>query len=86
MDMIEKVARAIFAAEYDDAGYTMTTGEKAEYLRMARAAIEAMRRPTHEMVQASIYCKPKTVMAGGQLFQDINDQYEAMIDAALNPP
>ncbi len=45
--MVERVARAIDAASYEE-------GERwrAELPKLARAAIEAMREPTEEIVQA----------------------------------
>lgn len=72
MTKLEEVARAIFAAEYDDLSYTMTATEKVEYSRMALAAIEAMREPTGVM----------EIVAGNQAY--IIEYYRKMIDAVLN--
>ncbi len=55
MTMIERVARAIWAVEYDAEAYPFETASKAEKNLLnaqARAAIEAMREPTAEMLNA----------------------------------
>ena len=95
MDMVERVARALYAIRMELAEganlpqYTWET-ERNPYrehcLREARAAIEAMRKPTDDMAQAGF-------AADAFRTQDIrlNVDFEpkavwrAMIDAALTP-
>lgn len=87
MNMIEKVARAIHAADQggddeswdeleDDCGYDPVLGKLACF-RLARAAIEAMREPTAEMVQAWHAEKPKDE------WPEWRRNWTATIDAAL---
>lgn len=88
MDMVEKVARAIYAAEYGTEYQDCTPVEPSEpelvVLReCARAAIEAMREPTPEMI-----AKPDD---GARVHWDYNchvcggarHAWETMIDVAL---
>ena len=73
--MIERVALAIDAAlsrEMEDDKPGMIDGTA-----MARAAIEAMREPTEEMVRAGAICDLPT--------ERIIEDYQAMIAAALKP-
>ena len=79
MSMAEKVAQAM--AEQDQLGATadgpqINRGGWRAYLPMARAAIEAMREPSEEMLHA-----PKN-MEGR--FDLIGDTWCAMIDAAMS--
>jgi hypothetical protein len=67
-DMVERVARAIYAAECWD---TATPGF---YQHAARAAIAAMREPTDEMVDAA--WEPSVPPGNVAIWQ-------AMIDAAM---
>ncbi len=76
-EMIERVARAIFfrGGEQDD----MQWKHGQSYLRdiaieQARAAIEAMREPTRDMLSAGAFAGPFTA-----------DRWRAMIDAILSP-
>lgn len=73
---IEKVARAIYDAKNE---YWLDSKEPYdEFQHMARAAIEAMREPTREMMLAWLtqreYGDSKTLMRA---------KHNAMIDAAL---
>lgn len=65
MNMIERVARAIYDNEHSE----RTMGECISH---AKAAIEAMREPTEEMINN---CPGYS--------DDVRDNYKAMIDAAL---
>ena len=108
--MIERVARAMFAAahpptlssevnpiSYGDLDYASDEG-KATYRQLARAAIEAMREPTNEMIDGSL-CVP--IERPGYMAQDVNlgatwhsimgrdsvrSHYQTMIDTALREP
>lgn len=75
--MVERIAQAIFAAEYDETSYTMTRSEKVEYTRMARAAIEAMRE-VPSVVYAAYRCDEQ--------WKDLNSTkvWNLWIDAILN--
>ena len=73
-EMVERVARALHA--HDDEFYTWAAGGhemRQAYRAEARAALEAMREPTDEMVRA---ITPQETTDGR-----IN--YRIMIDAAL---
>lgn len=100
MGMIEKVARAIRAADMAHAGvddwpaWESANGEWKDVYRLrARAAIEAMREPTEEMIDAGIEAKMKLyerLEAEGKNTRIIvvanhpaGTIYEAMIDKAL---
>jgi len=63
MNMVEKVAKALHKADVDCLG--------ANWDDLARAAIEAMKEPTDEMVRASSRA------------DNVIDAYELMISAAL---
>lgn len=92
MDMIEKVARAIYASSafhdnldsinprFDSLGDEW----RAVMFASARAAIEAMREPTEAMNAAGHVCLPH----GGYMPHEREAGYvwEAMISAALTPP
>ncbi len=67
MNMIEKVARAISDAE----GFANSW---QYYCKTAKAAIEAMREPSEEMLDAGSY----------DLDMTLEMQYRKMVDAALN--
>ena len=80
-EMIERVARAIALAQLDNdtrAAVDPNTWPVAEsYCDMARAAIEAMREPTAEMLQPC--------MAGGKSYLvPVMEIWPKMIDAALS--
>lgn len=75
--MIERVAKAICIADDFDWVSRISSDETAyrqdKYMRIARAAIEAMREPTEKMVFSADWIENGTM-----------DAYRAMIDAALN--
>ena len=105
MDMIERVAEAMWQAEWARAGNggrrrvpwpEIAPTDQDRYRFVARAAIEAMREPTDEMVAA---CWPLHHPWGANappaaerpdLFQTMTDlaraDWSAMIDAALPSP
>lgn len=78
MTMIEKVARAIFKAEYPDA--VNCDSMSADWLKLAKAAIEAMREPSDKMVLALIGfdCSKEH-----PLWNLTAEGYQEAIDAAL---
>ena len=71
-DMVERVARAIYAAECWD------TAAPGFYQHAARAAIEAMREPTLEMRHAG-----RRVKSSWLVEQEEVEIWQAMIDAAV---
>lgn len=95
MDMIERVARAMCAANgtiwggprgEDDPDFLLT---KIYHMNMARAAIEAMRDPTPKMIGAA----GKALSPGRrptEAWVSVNAKhgirYRAMIDEALSRP
>ncbi len=91
-EMIERVARAMLAADYpDDVGgeleYLWWDRHGETYLRYARAAIEAMREPTEAMTFAGHDPLETSVgLSNGELYFDAEgpaQTFTAMIDAAL---
>lgn len=88
MDMIEKIAKAMCEANgtiwggprgEDDPDFLLV---KLSYMRMARAAIEAMREPTEAMLKAGDlpgWDDSVSIGLSGEVWQ-------AMIDAALPSP
>lgn len=85
MQMIERVAKAIWDSGFDrvpDPAWEQTSHLQKEFHRMlARAAIEAMREPSYEMIRA---------FGVGSQTGFTNDTershaWSAMIDAALTP-
>ena len=91
MDMVEKVARAIYEAlkAYSYSGYVGVQGDGCvegftvldgdfHLTAVARTAIEAMRWPTPEMVKAG--AEEFKIMNVEAFTQDV---WDAMIDAAL---
>lgn len=84
-EVVERVAYAIWLKK--PGGSTLLPfdlqPDHDRHIEQARAAIAAMREPTHEMIMASINCEPQTVMAGGQIFEDVCASWRAMIDEAL---
>jgi hypothetical protein len=74
--MVERVAKAIGDHFYADVRPDTTPELWASCLDAARAAIEAMREPTAEMVAA----------VGSDYGAALEATYQAMIDAALTPP
>lgn len=78
-DMITRVAKAICVAsghpwEFAGSGYRETC------IDFARAALDAMREPTPEMVSAGMGEVPED----GSEYEDVEDAWRAMIDAALS--
>lgn len=87
MDMIEKVAKAIFDAMDVTDGLDSSSAD-----RYARAAIEAMREPTQEMVEAgqevNNLLPEDRDPPNAFLFlshDEMTEAWQAMIDAALVP-
>jgi hypothetical protein len=86
MEMIEKVARAIFEVCSVD-GVTLpwesiSENSRALHKDWAKAAIEALREPTPEMLD------PEDVSSswkGCPTCGGLREGYELMIDAALSP-
>lgn len=79
MDMIERVARAMFDVCSVD-GVTLPwekvdQGKRDLHMEWATAAIEAMREPTEAMVEAG-----EKYIRAGRLAEE---KYKAMINAAL---
>ena len=76
MDMVKKVARAQVAAVW--LGRALVESD----FKVARAAIEAMREPTEEMLDTG-WEAPSNVDCAGPLSADMRAPWQAMIDAAL---
>lgn len=77
MKMIEKVAIAIAAWTYSGVKWDDCNDKvKEEWKMCAKAAIEAMREPTDEMLTAFYGTTPKE--------QWLGKDWQDMIDAALN--
>lgn len=103
-EMVEKVARAIWLdmasrADKESAWDGFDANDRASYISMARAAIEAMREPTKEMVTAGDDEKEACIDSGWDSDADGNRYdyttvnsdlparvFRAMIAAALTPP
>lgn len=77
-EMIERVARALWADRYPDDEWTAE--DERDYLGHARAAIEAMREPTKDMQRAGM------LAMGADCDCDQVDCWHEMIDAAAAPP
>ena len=82
-EMIERVARAMFAAQWDaqdrpEEFDLNSEGFKAIYWAAARAAVAAMREPTDDMVRAA-HLKAEGMTSAG--FADV---WRAMIDVVLD--
>lgn len=83
MNMIEKVARAV-AKEIDN---TDEFWDMPENIDVAKAAIEAMREPTEEMIQKGIGNNPTSWTEGTDKSfprDVVNDVYRSMVKEALN--
>lgn len=85
MTMVERVARALSVA---DGMHPQAASNDADeqpawtlYVGMAKAAIESLREPTEEMVEASA-----AIYGDNYLYRHrySKDQWRAMVDAALN--
>jgi hypothetical protein len=74
-EVVERVARAILAKV--PPGYGMNAEEAREY---ARAALEALREPTEEQLDALLWLN--------KMWREMNSRevYRTMIDAALTAP
>lgn len=72
MNMIEKVARAI----ENKCSSHLDIGARGAVL-LSKAAIEAMREPTDEMINAAIKARPYCIES------EIKSMHVAMIDVAL---
>ena len=89
MDMVERVARAIYKAHSIDRGTAPHTAEEeAEdfwpfWVADARAAIAAMREPTLEMAEAADAAMRMKVAEGPKRLGTLRLGYMAMIAAAL---
>lgn len=84
MDMIETVARALYQSDWIGNGKAPAYegGMRDEYLREARAAIEAMRNPTEAMRLAGHQHIPDD---HGDPWASAIEVWQAMIEAALSP-
>ncbi|CAB4176771.1 hypothetical protein UFOVP1672_40 [uncultured Caudovirales phage] len=90
MDMIEKVARALCVSadeNWDAATFSETlngddpAGMRAYWLSLARAAIEATKKPTEAMLHAGMW----SIVSNDERTNEeiVLDCYTAMIDSAL---
>ncbi len=81
-DMIERVAKAIHSKQYNSttSPYGDPADQKTKWSKvLARAAIEAMREPTEEMLATAF----KTYNAKHLIALSYKKPWRAMIDAAL---
>lgn len=70
-EMVDRVAKLI--AEYEaKGGHPFTTDQREIDRAIARIAIEAMREPTDAMTEAGWKC-----------FGEVDERYQAMVNAAL---
>lgn len=94
-ELVERVARAIYAAENPQGRLweDRADGTRGTYLALARAALAALREPTKEMV-AALDWHPDVKLARGDSYASVEDHqkyarkrlidaYQLMIDAAL---
>jgi hypothetical protein len=87
MSKVEEVAQRMAAKELDDGDglydwYALTDSVADKYRAMARAAIEAMRKPTAAMTAVALQQVPNPEY--DPIDQDcVNDWYRSVIDAAL---
>lgn len=90
MDMIERVARAIAQSDEQNGGppydWRIAQGKhaKEQLFDEARAAIEAMRQPSNEMLEAMHGAMFADKFTGTELPM-LGAGFEAAIDAALDP-
>jgi len=77
-EMVERVRKAI-EAHCCEVGFKL---RKDAGNLLARAAIEAMREPNFEMVQAGLDSDPQ-ILGQPMFVKQLKDAYRAMIDAAL---
>jgi hypothetical protein len=81
MDMVEKVARAIWEDRHPDIGWSDI--ERLTFLGHARSAIEAMREPTQAMLAAPTMNNFAWRTEEEVTHGDIALAWRQMIDAAL---
>lgn len=90
-EMIERVARAICASECEGSTYkpeVVFRISEDDYMRSAKAAIEAMRTPTEEMLAAAakekLYDRQEIAVLKGPARQRAKMivRFQAMIDEA----
>jgi len=81
MEMVERVAGAIWLAEYDEELPPAGSVTHAMALQMASAALTAMREPTKEMLASVDGEDGDKYVSRGRAFS----AWQAMIDAALLP-
>lgn len=82
-EMVERVAEAMKAHDYGDLPWAKLSADYREQLEdYARAAIEAMREPTPQMIMAAF----ETGIPHETNVPDMERWYAAMIDAALKKP
>lgn len=83
-EMVDRVARAMFDQDHDEGWDRGEAATKQIYLNNARAAIEAMREPTEEMVDAA-HTAQRWSEGFGPDIGKVQDQlkWQAMIDVAL---
>jgi hypothetical protein len=91
-EMVDRVARALFAKEFPNEGDPLWTaetgglGDREYWFGLARAAIEAMREPSEMMASFGgmvCYCADCQEAAGTVDSITAAATYRAMIDAAL---
>lgn len=89
MTMLEKVARAICEAQGDEWGREGPVGLMDAYGPFARAALQALREPTEEMVEAMSatptygYPLPAEAVPDHDFLEDHRIAFMAAIDAIL---
>lgn len=93
MEMVERVAKAIFESDHTDRlkalgdepwlkWEELARGMRRHFEYAARAAIEAMREPTEEMIKMGLYDE-KGFNRLGVCTGDLTNAYTRMISAAL---
>jgi hypothetical protein len=83
VSMVEKVARALYAHEWNE---TQLDVVPAPYLELARAAIEAMREPSEGMARMGLMSTPFEYADFEKLDDGrwyVRGYWDAIIDAAL---
>lgn len=96
--MVERVARAIWGElslwsrplEAKPTWDQLSGGNKELGRLLARAAIDAMREPTNDMIMAAMITPSPTVAEAGGVLPQAREhtrlEWQAMIDAALTGP
>lgn len=87
MTVVERVAEAMVAADvayrgrtYAEPWESLTVYQREPWLRLARAAIEAMREPSERMVEVGVGYAEGTL---SQRRENAADGWRAMLAAAL---